>query len=410
MLYQAHEWFHAAVRPLRAAAAIHKSFLLSPLNPLSHTYGAKAVAAAHEVFDDLTRRYDKPTFGHTETVIDGKVVPVQETVVLKKDFCNLVHFHRDQSATAGRSDPRLLVVAPLSGHYATLLRGTVEALLPDFEVYLTDWKNARDVPLNAGPFDLDDYAEYVIEFLRHLGPGSHVMGVCQPGVPIMMAVSLMSEDDDPAAPASMILMGSPIDTRINPTQPNDYATSQSIEWFKRHAIMRVPPLYAGGGRDVYPGFLQLSGFLAMNLDQHVDAYKRQFGHLVQGDGDSAAKHTAFYEEYLSVMDLPADYYLQTVQRVFQEHLLPQQKMTCRDRAIRPAAIKNTALMTIEGEKDDISGLGQTRAAHDLCINIPDAKRVHYEQKDVGHYGVFNGRRWREEIAPRIVTFIRTNKG
>lgn len=409
MLYHAHELFHAAVRPFRAAAAVHKSFLLSPLNPLSHTFGAKAVAAAHEVFDDITRRYDKPGFGITETVIEEQTVAIRETVVAEKAFCNLIHFQRDPKTAPKRTDPRVLVVAPLSGHYATLLRGTVETLLPDHEVYVADWKNAREVPLSAGPFDLDDYVDYMIEFLSILGTGAHVMGVCQPGVPIMMAVSLMSEDKDPAAPASMTLLGSPIDTRLSPTQPNDYATGKSLSWFKRHAIMRVPPGHPGAGRQVYPGFLQLSGFLTMNLDQHVDAYKRQFGNLVEGDGESAATHKAFYEEYLSVMDLSAEYYLQTIERVFQEHLLPRGKMTCRGRPVRPEAIKKTALMTVEGEKDDITGLGQTRAAHDLCVNIPKTKRVHYQQQGVGHYGVFNGRRWREEIAPRITKFIRANE-
>ncbi len=410
MLYYAHEWFHAAVRPFRTAAAAHRNFLLSPLNPLSYTLGGKAVAAAHEVFDDLTKRYEKPAFGLDQTTIDGTMVNVREVTVEQNPFCDLIHFERDPRAVANRNDPRLLVVAPLSGHYATLLRGTIETLLPDFEVYLTDWKNAREVPSADGTFDLDTYVDYVTQFLRTLGAGAHVIGVCQPGVPIMMAVSLMAEDKDPATPASMVLMGSPIDTRVNPTQPNDYATGRSLSWFRRHVIQRVPPGYAGAGRLVYPGFLQLSGFLAMNLDQHVTAYNRQFDNLVAGDGDSAAKHTAFYEEYLSVMDLTAEYYLQTVQTVFQEHLLPRGEMVYRGRPVRPAAIASVALMTIEGEKDDISGLGQTKAAHDLCVNIPESKRTHYVQKNVGHYGVFNGRKWRDGIAPRIAEFVRANGG
>lgn len=386
MLYHAHEWFHAAVRPLRAAAA------------------------AHEVFNDVTKRYGKPAFGLGQTVIDGTAVDVREVAVEQKPFCDLIHFERDKKAVTGRNNPRLLVVAPLSGHYATLLRGTIETLLPDFEVYLTDWKNAREVPVTDGSFDLDTYVEYLTGFLRTIGAGAHVIGVCQPGVPIMVAVSLMAEDDDPAIPASITLMGSPIDTRISPTQPNDYATGKSLAWFERHAIQRVPLGYAGAGRLVYPGFLQLSGFLAMNLDQHVTAYNRQFENLIAGDGDSAAKHNAFYEEYLSVMDLSAEYYLQTIQTVFQEHLLARGEMTCQGRPVRPAAITSVALMTVEGEKDDISGLGQTEAAHDLCVNIPESKRVRYVQKDVGHYGVFNGGRWRDEIAPRIAKFIHANGG
>jgi len=410
MLYHAHELYQAAARPFRAVAAAHRNLLLNPLNPFSYMVGAKALAAAHQVFDDFTRQYDKPAFGLDHTQVDGKDASVREVTVVDKPYCNLVHFERDQDVAGGRNDPRILVVAPVSGHYATLLRGTIETLIQDHEVYVTDWKNSRDVPADEAAFCLDTYVDYVIEFLEKLGPNTHVMGVCQPGVPIMMAVSLMAEDKNPAAPASMILMGSPIDTRINPTQPNDYATSRPLSWFENHAIMRVPPNYAGAGRAVYPGFIQLSGFLAMNLDQHLDAHARQFDNLVTGDGDSAAKHQAFYEEYLSVMDLPADYYLQTIERVFQRHLLPKGEMFCHDRPVRPEAITKTALMTIEGEKDDISGLGQTEAAHDLCANIAREKHEHYVQNGVGHYGVFNGRRWREEIAPRVAAFVRKNGG
>jgi poly(3-hydroxybutyrate) depolymerase len=298
----------------------------------------------------------------------------------------------------------------MSGHYATLLRATIEALIPDHEVYVTDWKNARDVPADADSFSLDDYADVIITFIEALGPGAHVMGVCQPGVPILMAVSLMAEDKNPATPASMILMGSPIDTRLNPTQPNDYATSRPLSWFQNHVIMRVPPNYPGAGRAVYPGFVQLSGFLAMNLDQHINAHARQFKNLIKGDGDSAAEHSRFYDEYLSVMDLPADYYLDTIERVFQQHLLPKGKMMCRGRPVRPGAITQTGLMTVEGEKDDISGLGQTEAAHLLCASIPPSRHEQYVQRGVGHYGVFNGRRWREEIAPRVAAFVRKNGG
>lgn len=384
--------------------------MLNPLSPFSHTFGGKALAAAHQVFDDFTRRYDKPAFGLDQTEIDGSSVAVRQVTVSEKPFCDLVHFERDPAVIGERREPRLLVVAPVSGHYATLLRGTIATLIPDHEVYVTDWKNARDVPIDAGMFDLDDYVDYLIEFLAELGTGVHVLGVCQPGVLILTAVSLMAEDKHPATPASMTLMGSPIDTRISPTQPNDYATSHPLSWFERHAIMQVPPGYEGTGRRVYPGFIQLSGFLAMNLDQHMDAHARQFDNLVQGDGESAAKHQAFYEEYLSVMDLPADYYLQTIERVFQQHLLPQGQMPYRDRIVRPDSIAGTALMTVEGEKDDISGLGQTEAAHDLCSKIPKTMRLHYVQAGVGHYGVFNGRRWREEIAPRLGAFIRKNGG
>ncbi len=410
MLYHAHELYQAAIRPFRAVATVHRNLLLNPLNPFSYTIGGKALAAAHQVFDDFTRRYDKPAFGLESTLIDGKETAVREVVVATTPYCNLIYFERDPEIVGTRNDPRILVVAPMSGHYATLLRGTLQTLIADHEVYVTDWKNARDIPADTSAFDLDDYADTLIEFLEELGPGAHVMGVCQPGVPIMMATSLMAEDKNPATPASMILMGSPIDTRLNPTQPNDYATSRPLSWFENHAIMRVPPNYAGAGRAVYPGFIQLSGFLAMNLDQHLDAHARQFDNLIAGDGDSVAKHQAFYEEYLSVMDLPSDYYLQTIDRVFQRHLLPKGEMTCHGRPVEPAAITQTALLTIEGEKDNISGLGQTEAAHALCVSIPSAKHAHYVQQGVGHYGVFNGRRWQEEIAPRVAGFVRENGG
>jgi poly(3-hydroxybutyrate) depolymerase len=354
------------------------------------------------LFEANVRPYRKPPFGLKTTKIDGKEVAVAERIVARRPFCQLKHFQRDTR----RDDPRLLLVAPLSGHYATLLRGTVQTLLPDHDIYITDWRDGRRVPLSEGPFHLDDYVDYIIEFLHQLGPDTHVMAVCQPAVPALVAASLMNASGDPCAPATLTLMGGPIDTRINPTVPNKLAKSHPIEWFERSVIGRVPVTWPGFARRVYPGFMQLSGFMSMNLDRHVDAHVKMFQHLVRGDGDSAAAHRKFYDEYSAVMDLPAEYYLETVQRVFQRHDLPLGNFTHRDEPVEPSAIERTALLTIEGENDDISGVGQTKAAQTICTRIPGSRREHYEQEGVGHYGVFNGRRWREEIAPRVKSFIR----
>lgn len=408
MLYHLHELHRAALTPLRLAAEANVGLLRHPMNPLSYTPGGRVVAAACDVFEHTTRPYGKPAFGLKHTVVDGREVAVHEQIITRRPFCQLKHFQRE--GLNGRADPRLLLVAPLSGHYATLLRGTVEALLPNHEVYITDWRDARLVPTAEGDFDLDDYIEYLTGFLHLLGPGAHIMAVCQPSVPALAAVALMSAAKDPATPRSMVLMGGPIDTRINPTAPNRLATQRSLEWFRRTVITRVPMNYPGFMRQVYPGFVQLTGFMTMNLDRHVGAHIRLFNHLVQGDGDSARAHRVFYDEYRSVMDLPAEYYLQTIRQVFQEHQLPRGVMESRGRKIETQAIAGTALMTVEGELDDISGLGQTRAAHDICPRIPDSRRQHYVQPSVGHYGVFNGRRWRDEIAPRVATFIRANDG
>ena len=404
MLYHLHELQKAALTPFRLAAEANQLILRSPWNPLSYTHGGRALAAALELFESSVRPYGKPEFGIDCTKIGKQVIPVDEEVLLDKPFCELRHFKRKGAV----GDPRLLIVAPLSGHYATLLRGTVKALLPEHDICITDWRDARLVPLSDGPFDLDDYIDYVIEFLRRLGPGPQLMAVCQPSVPVLAAAALLAAADDPCRPASMVLMGGPIDTRINPTVPNAYAQSHPIEWFEKSVISRVPYPSPGFMRRVYPGFLQLTGFMSMNLDRHIGAHIQQFYNLVKGDGDSAAAHRTFYKEYRAVMDLPAEYYLQTVQRVFQDHDLPQGRFRHRGRLVDPAAITDTALMTVEGENDDISGVGQTQAAHDLCTALPKGKRAHHEQEGVGHYGVFNGRRWRQEIAPRVAAFIRTH--
>ncbi|GGE21555.1 esterase [Aureimonas endophytica] len=407
MLYHFYEWNHAALAPLRAVADVTKLLYTNPLNPVSHTEVGRTVAAFAELFERTTRVYGKPEFGLDETVVKGMRVPVAERVVLDKTFCRLLYF--DRALPEGRPrGPRFLIVAPMSGHYATLLRGTVEALLPYADVYITDWVDARTVPLAAGRFGLEDYADYVIEMLRFLGPDTHVIGVCQPAVPVLMATAVMEAAEDPAAPASMTLMGGPIDTRINPTAVNKLAKERGLDWFRDNVTMPVPFPHAGFGRLVYPGFLQLSGFMAMNLDRHLIAHKDFFLHLVKNDGDSAEKHRVFYDEYNAVMDLTAEFYLETVDRVFIQHLLPKNEMPYRGGRVDLTKIRRTALLTVEGENDDISGVGQTAAAQTICSSIPEDRRAHYVQPKVGHYGVFNGSRFRAEIAPRIVDFALTH--
>ncbi len=407
MFYQLYEMNHAALQPARAYAEAVKFFCSNPLNPFSVTPLGRWAAASAEVFERVTRRYGKPEFGLDSCVINGREVPVAERVVWSKPFCNMIRFDRalPRGATAG---PRLLIVSPMSGHYATLLRGTVEAMLPHADVHITDWIDARMVPLAAGSFDLDDYIDYVIEMLHALGPDTHVIAVCQPSVPVLAAVALMEARGDALAPASMTLMGGPIDTRRNPTAVNQLAQDKGIDWFRGHVVMPVPWPEPGFMRMVYPGFLQLSGFMSMNLDRHLMAHREFFRHLVRNDGDSADKHRVFYDEYLAVMDLTAEFYLQTVETVFIRHDLPKGTMLSRGETVDTSAIRNTALLTVEGENDDISGVGQTQAAHDLCPNIPAEKKQHHLQPQVGHYGVFNGSRFRRDIAPLIVEFMGKN--
>ncbi|MGX5667302.1 polyhydroxyalkanoate depolymerase [Rhizobium daejeonense] len=405
MFYQLYELNHAAMAPFRASADMMRLAYSSPLNPLSHTVLGRTMAAGLEVFERVTRRYGKPEFGLPTTTVDGHTVNVTEEIVWKKPFCNLIHFKRDLPPTLEQG-PRILIVAPMSGHYATLLRGTVEALIQNADVYITDWIDARTVPVTDGNFDLDDYIDYVIEILHHLGKGTNVVAVCQPSVPVLAAVSVMEGNDDPLAPASMTLMGGPIDTRINPTAVNELAQNKPIDWFRDNVIMNVPWPLPGCMRAVYPGFLQLSGFMSMNLDRHMIAHKDFYMHLVKNDGDSAEKHRDFYDEYLAVMDLTSEFYLQTVDTVFIKHALPKGEMTHRGNPVNPTAIRKVALLTVEGENDDISGVGQTKAAQTLCVNIPENMRMHYMQPDVGHYGVFNGSRFRREIAPRIIAFAK----
>jgi len=404
-LYWLYEMSHAALNPSRAWADATRFFFKNPVNPLSFTTYGKSVAAACELFERSTRRYGRPEWQISSTLVGGERVPVHVSTVWERPFCRLIHFERVFEHHPQRPQPKLLMVAPLSGHYATLLRGTVEAFLPNHEVYITDWINASMVPVAEGSFDLDDYIDYLISILHVLGGDTHVIAVCQPSVPVLAAAALMEADDDPYAPLSMVLMGGPIDTRVNPTVVNRLAEQRGTNWFRRNVITKVPFPNPGFMRDVYPGFLQLNGFVSMNLDRHIEAHKQLFLNLVRGDGDSAQKHKEFYDEYLAVMDLAAEYYLQTVDTVFVRHALPRGEMTHRGRPVNPADIRRTGLLTIEGEHDDISGVGQTEAAHRLCVNIPADRQAHWLQPGVGHYGVFNGSRFRSEIAPRIADFV-----
>jgi poly(3-hydroxybutyrate) depolymerase len=408
-MYWFYEMGHAALNPARAVADATRLLYRNPVNPLSHTTFGKSVAAACELFERSTRRYGKPDWDIESVTVGGEKVPVEIDVVWERPFCRLLHFRRYLNRPPRRPQPHVLIVAPMSGHFATLLRGTVEAFLPNHEVYVTEWVDARTVPLALGGFDLDDYIDYIIAILHRLVGNAHVIAVCQPSVPVLAAVARMEADGDPCVPNSMILMGGPIDTRNNPTAVNAVAEERGLDWFRRHVITKVPFPNPGVMRDVYPGFLQLNGFVSMNLDRHLKAHRDLFTHLVEGDGDSAQKHREFYDEYLAVMDLTAEFYLQTVDTVFIRHALPKGEMTHRGVPVDPSKIKRVALMTVEGEHDDISGVGQTEAAHHLCVNIPPERKAHYLANGVGHYGVFNGSRFRADIAPRIADFILTQE-
>ncbi|MCM2343378.1 MAG: polyhydroxyalkanoate depolymerase [Alphaproteobacteria bacterium] len=408
MLYHFFDFNHAMLAPVRMSAELMRTAYQHPMNPLSYTQGGRSLAASAEIFERVTRRFDKPSFDLPTTLIDGQKIEIEEQVVVEKPFANLLHFRRK----VDRHDPKVLIVAPMSGHYATLLRGTVQALLPHHDVYITDWHDARQVPLTEGRFNLDDYIAYVREFLSLLGSGVHVIAVCQPAVPVFAAVALMEADDDPALPLTMTLMGGPIDARVSPTRVNEMAERNPGHWLAKTVVTSVPFYYPGAFRKVYPGFVQLGSFVSMNLDRHIGSHMKFFQHLVEGDGDSAETHRNFYDEYLSVMDIPGEFYLQTVDVVFQRYLLPQGKMVWKNPLndqtypVDPRAIKRTVLLTIEGELDDISANGQTTAAHELALNLPSDRQYHHFQEKTGHYGIFNGRKWREEIMPRIRHMIR----
>ncbi len=410
MLYTLYEMGYAAVTPMRATINAVRRIYRSPANPMAHTLPGRTVAAAADFFEAVTRRYGKPEWGIEDTVVDGASVPVTPEVAWRTPWCDLLHFARDEhalhAARGARMDPKVLIVAPMSGHFATLLRGTVEAFLPEHEVYITDWADARMVPIAEGRFGFDDYVDHVRGMLRYLGPQTHVVAVCQPGPPVLAAAALMAEDRESAAPATLTLMGSPIDARRSPTEPNRLAENKSLAWFKENMIFTVPWPHPGMFRRVYPGFVQLASFMGMNWDRHANAHWGFFEHLVDGDGDGADKHRSFYDEYLSVMDLTQEFYVQTIERVFQQHLLARGRLDVGGRRVRPETIENMGLFTVEGENDDISGIGQTQAAHDLCSGIKPSMKEDYVQPGVGHYGVFNGRRFREEIVPRVSDFMR----
>jgi poly(3-hydroxybutyrate) depolymerase len=404
MLYQTYQAHSDVFGPIRWMAQAMQGLLIQPWPALAHHPVIRSAAAACEMVARSGMWHERPDFGIRHTTVDGRDVPIVEVVTLRHPFCTLRHFKKEIAV----EQPRVLVVAPLSGHFATLLRGTIETLLPEHDVYVTDWVNARNVPLLYGRFDLDDHIDLVSSFIRELGPETHVIAVCQPSVPVLAAVALLAADNDPAQPASMTLMGGPIDTRRNPTAVNKLATSRPLAWFERNVVATVPARYPGQFRRVYPGFLQLAGFMTMNLDRHVTAHVNMFKHLVRGDGESAEATRRFYDEYLSVMDLSADFYLQTVSRVFQEHALPLGRFASRGRKVEPQAITRTALLCVEGENDDICAVGQTGAALDLCSGLPIARKAHHIQPKVGHFGVFNGKRWRGEIYPKVRDFIRAS--
>lgn len=403
MLYEAHEMQRAWLAGMGTIAQTTSDWMLSPVNPISYIAGGPAVARALEVFAHASATRGKPDFNLAATIVDGTSVAVSEEILLRKPFGQLKHFNR---AVSGRRDPRVLVVTPMSGHYGTLLRGTVERLLPDHEVYITDWRDAKLVPLSEGSFDLNDYIDYIIEFMGVIGPGSHMLAVCQPAVPCYAAVAYMSANNDPATPLTLTMMGGPVDTRQAPTSVDDLATERPYAWFEQNVIATVPPIYPGGGRRVYPGFLQLAGFMSMNLANHMKSHWELFKHLVEGDEDSAASTKAFYEEYRSVCDMTAEFYLQTIDVVFQRQAIAKGEFVHRGQTVSPGAIKRTALLAIEGEKDDISGLGQTKAGLDLAVSLPRTKKQYYMAEGAGHYGIFNGSRWRDRVAPVVERFIR----
>ena len=412
MIYQWYETHRALLSPFAELASASSKLYTHPLSPLSHTPLAQRVSAGLDLMHRLSKEYEKPEFNITAVNIEGVDVAVQQQLTLEKPFCRLLRFKRftDDAATLARmkDHPTVLVVSPLSGHHSTLLRDTVRELLRDHKVFVTDWTDARMVPETAGPFHLDDYVSYVKEFIREVGPGLNVISVCQPTVPVLCAIALMAEEDAAPRPRTMVMMGGPIDARKSPTAVNNLATQRPHSWFERNVIQRVPNKYPGYMRRVYPGFLQHMGFVAMNPDRHLNAHWDYFNHLVEGDDDSADRHREFYDEYNAVIDLPAEYYLDTVKAVFQDFALPKGRLFIRDRLVRPTAIRDTALLSIEGEFDDISGNGQTEAAHLLCLNIPKERREHFLAPKVGHYGIFSGRRWRTLIYPKVRDFIRGN--
>jgi poly(3-hydroxybutyrate) depolymerase len=407
LLYEAYEFQKSLLAGASAMAGLSSEWMNNPSNPFAHTQLGSMMASGLDVFAHASAPHGKPEFGFGFTLIDGKEVLIEEVLEAERPFGQLLHFTRP-GAPAGQ--PKLLIVAPMSGHYATLLRGTVERLLPTNDVWITDWADARLVSLDDGSFDLDNYIDYLIGWLEHIGPGAHVLAVCQPAVPAYAAACIMSADRNPARPRTLTMMGGPIDTRKAPTAVNTVATQRPFSWFEQNVIATVPYYYPGRGRKVYPGFLQLTGFMAMNWGNHLVSHWQMFRHLVDGDQEGAESTKAFYDEYRSVCDMTAEFYLQTIDVVFQRQLLPKGELMHRGRKVDPAAITDVALLAIEGERDDISGIGQTKAALDISINLPPALARYHLAKHVGHYGIFNGRRWRNETAPVLEAFIAEAEG
>jgi poly(3-hydroxybutyrate) depolymerase len=408
MLYDAYEMQRSLLAGASKLAGLGAGWLNNPSNPWGYSSMGPLVAASLEVFAHASAPRGKPEFGIVSTRVGRKVVPVGEEIILRKPFGQLKRFFKD-GAKAG---PAVLIVAPMSGHYATLLRGTVDRLLPGHDVYITDWRDAKLVPLTDGRFDFDDYVDYLIEFLETIGKRTgerpHLLAVCQPAVPAYAATALMGRAKNPWRPKSLTMMGGPIDTRKAPTAVNTLATQRPFSWFEQNVIATVPMIYPGAGRKVYPGFLQLAGFMTMNLGSHLISHWEMFKHLVVGDEEGADATRKFYDEYRSVCDMTSEFYLQTVDVVFQQHLLPKGQLKHRGMLVDPAAIHDTALLAIEGERDDISGLGQTKAALDISTKLAESKKKYFMARDVGHYGIFNGRKWRERIAPVVEKFIAAN--
>jgi poly(3-hydroxybutyrate) depolymerase len=412
MLYQLYETQRAMLSPFAEFASATSKLYNHPLSPFAHTPGAQRVSAGLDLMHRLSKDYEKPAFGITSVKVDKVDVAVQEQVTIAKPFCRLLRFKRFTDnvgvLTRLKDHPTVLVIAPLSGHHSTLLRETVRELLRDHKVFITDWTDARMVPLTAGPFHLDDYIAYVQEFIRHIGPEVNVISVCQPTVPVLAAISLMASNGE-KTPRTMTMMGGPIDARRSPTAVNNLATTKPFEWFENNVIYRVPTNFPGAGRAVYPGFLQHTGFVAMNPDRHLTSHYDYFLDLVRGDDDSAEFHRDFYDEYNAVLDMPAEYYLDTIRIVFQDFALVNGTWKVGNQPVRPQDIETTALLTIEGELDDISGAGQTRAAHELCTGIPKSRQFHYDAIGAGHYGIFSGRRWREKVYPTVRDFITSHQ-
>jgi poly(3-hydroxybutyrate) depolymerase len=412
MLYQLYETQRALMSPFAEFASASSKLYSHPLSPFAHAVGSERISAGFDLLHRLTKEYEKPQFEITSVKVSGVDVAVQEQVAEARPFCRLLRFKRytdnAQALEQMRSQPSVLIVAPLSGHHSTLLRDTVRTMLQDHKVYITDWVDARMVPLSKGAFHLHDYVHYVQDFIRLIGPDVNVVSVCQPTVPVLAAVSLMASHGE-ATPRTMVMMGGPIDARKTPTAVNDLALNRSHEWFEHNVIYRVPSNYPAAGRRVYPGFMQHTGFVAMNPDRHVNSHWDYFLDLVRGDEESADAHRTFYDEYNAVLDMPAEYYLETIKTVFQDFALVHGTWEVSGELVRPQDIKTTALMTVEGELDDIAGIGQTQAAHGLCTGIPEDQRVHYCVQGAGHYGIFSGRRWREMAYPEVRSFIKAHQ-